>query len=194
MVQRVVVAVQGESERVQVTIEWVGGAQTTGEIVRPVARLDQLSYYPHLCARVRQLAAEGLPAAAIAERLNADGYRPPKRRERFGAQGVQELLQRLGVRTKQNQVRRLSGLGPQEWGLRELAQELGMPHVTLYNWIGRGWVTARREPTTGRWIVWADEAEIARLQAHHRRSLSDDTRRRWANERSMTGNNEIGSE
>ncbi len=192
VVQRVVVAVLDESERVQVTIEWVGGAQSMGEIVRPVARLDQLSYYPQLCARVRQLARAGLSAGKIAEQLNTDGYRPPKRRERFGAQGVQELLQRLGVRTKHSRVRRPPGLGPQEWSLRELAQVLGMPHVTLYNWIRRGWVTARREPTTGRWIIWADEAEIVRLRAHHRRSLGDDTRRHWGSETPMTGNNEMG--
>lgn len=72
--------------------------------MRPVARLEQLSYYPQLCARVRELAAEGLSSAAIAQRLNAEGYRPPKRRERFGAQGVQDLLQRLRVRTKASRV------------------------------------------------------------------------------------------
>lgn len=34
LVERVTVAVQGESERVAVTITWAGGAQTADEIVR----------------------------------------------------------------------------------------------------------------------------------------------------------------
>jgi DNA invertase Pin-like site-specific DNA recombinase len=181
VVERVVVGVQGESERVQVTIEWAGGARTTGELVRPVARLEQLSYYPQLCARARALAAEGLSSAAIAQRLNAEGYRPPKRRERFGAQGVQDLLQRLGVRTKAARVASaLAGMGTDEWGLRELAQAIGMPHVTLYNWVGRGWLTARRDAQAPRrWILWADAAELARLRQRHRRALGDERHRDW---------------
>ena len=73
IVERVTVAVQGESERVQVTITWAGGAETADEIVRPVARLEQLSYYPQLVERLHALAAEGLSPATIAQRLNAKG-------------------------------------------------------------------------------------------------------------------------
>jgi DNA invertase Pin-like site-specific DNA recombinase len=187
VVQRVVVAVQGESEQVRVTIAWVGGGQTDGTVIRPVARLEQLSYYAELCACARQLAATGLAAGAIAERLNAAGYRPPKRRERFGAQGVLDLLQRLGVRTKHSHGSPRPELGPEEWGLRELAQTIDMPHVTLYNWVCRGWVTAHREDAPPhRWILWADEAEIERLRRHHRRSLSDEGHQRWGAQPAVT--------
>ena len=180
VVQRVVVAVQGESERVQVTIEWVGGTQTAGALVRPVARLEQLSYYPQLCARVRQLAAEGLTAGAIAQRLTAEGYRPPKRRDHFGAQGVEDLLARLGVRTKRSHVTPRDNVGPHEWGLRELAQAIGMSHITLYNWVHRGWVTARREEQAPyRWVLWADEAEVDRLRQRHQRSVGEERHRQW---------------
>jgi hypothetical protein len=175
-----VVAAHGESERVQVTIEWVGGVRTVCEVIRPVARLEQLSSYAALCARARQLAAEGLAAGVIAERLNAEGFRPPKRRERFGAQGIQDLLQRLGVVTKQSHGPRRPDLGAHEWGLRELAQAIDMPHVTLYDWLRRGWVGARREDRPPRrWILWADDAELERLRQRHRRSLSEEGRQRW---------------
>ena len=152
-------------------------------MVRPVARLEQLSYYPQLCARAQQLAADGLTMAAIAARLNAEGYRPPKRREQFGAQGIRALLQRLGVRTRHTQQRRRPAPGsqPDEWGLRELAHALAMPHVTLYAWLKRGWLTARREPRPpSRWIVWADAAEQGRLRRLHQRSLSQEAAQRWA--------------
>jgi DNA invertase Pin-like site-specific DNA recombinase len=180
VVHRVVVAVQGESERVQVTIDWVGGDQTVAEIVRPVARLEQLSYYPQLSERARQLAQEGLTAGAIAERLDAEGYRPPKRRERFGRRGVRDLLRRLGAGSEQPHRTTALDLGTDEWSLRQLAQAIGMPEVTLYNWLYRGWVMARREEEAPhRWIIWADDAEVARLRQRHQRSLGDEAHHRW---------------
>jgi DNA invertase Pin-like site-specific DNA recombinase len=181
IVERVVVTVQGESERVQVSIDWVGGGRTEAEIVRPVARLEQLSYYPQLCDRARQLAFEGRSAGAIAARLNAEGFRPPKRREHFGPQGVLDLLQSLGTCTKCSRRTQPPAMAEHEWGLRELAQAIGMPHVTLYNWLYRGWVRARREEQSPhRWILWADEAELARLRQRHQRSLGDEAHRQWS--------------
>src|SRR5262249_39173682 len=50
VVQRVVVGAEGASERVRVTMEWVGGGQTAGGGIRPGARPEQLTYYPHPCA------------------------------------------------------------------------------------------------------------------------------------------------
>ena len=56
-------------------------------------------------------------------------------------------------------------LGKDEWWLPELAGELKMPKVTLYNWIRRGWVRARQERGRHRrWVVWANEGEVERLR------------------------------
>lgn len=182
VVDRVVVAVEGESERVQVRIDWAGGMETASVIVRPVARLEQLSYYAHLCERVQHLAEEGLPARAIADRLNTEGYRPPKRRERFGEGGVQDLLRRLGVRTVQSRCVPEPHLGPHEWTLAGLAREIGMPEVTLYHWLYRGEITARREEERPRrWILWADEAEVMHLRQRHHRSPAEEGYHRWIN-------------
>ena len=60
MIDKVTIALVGDTEQINVGIAWVGGHTGTGRIVRPVARLDQLSYYPALAARVRQLAATGM--------------------------------------------------------------------------------------------------------------------------------------
>jgi hypothetical protein len=54
VIERVVVDTQGDSERVRVTIEWAGGVRSDEDFIRPVARLDQLSYYPHRC-RIRPM-------------------------------------------------------------------------------------------------------------------------------------------
>jgi Recombinase/Recombinase zinc beta ribbon domain len=59
LIDDVTVAVEGSSEIVNVDITWAGGHRTSGKAVRPVGRLDQLSYYPALLARVAGLAREG---------------------------------------------------------------------------------------------------------------------------------------
>ena len=194
VVERVVVDAAGASERVRVRVTWVGGAQTVGELIRPVARLAQLSYYPQLCARVRTLAGEGLTAEAIATRLNAEGYRPPKRREQFGRQGVQELLRDLGVRAPRPQPQPRDGLGADEWWVAELAQALGMPLATLQGWIRRGWVRAwQQAQPPRRWVVWADAAEVERLRQRHRRPAGYYTRRLWVDEAPDSANAEAAS-
>ena len=167
VIERIVIDVEGESERVGVEIRWAGGLATKEIMIRPVAKLQHLSYYTDLCERVRELASEGSSARKIAQMLNEEGYRPPKRRERFGAQGIGNLMRRLGL-TKEKDLRPKAQdelLSKDEWCLARLALELGMPKVTLYFWVRRGWVRARQGPEPqGRWIVWADEEELKRLR------------------------------
>jgi len=180
VIERVIVTAVGATEQVAVTIEWVGGTRTEGHLTRPVARLEQLSYYPQLCQRLATLAAEGLSAWAIAERLNAEGYRPPKRRERFGPQGVQDLLRRLDLVPPQPRSSAHPELGAHEWEVRALARHLAMPEITLYSWIWCGWVSARRqEQPPHRWILWADAAEVESLRERRQRPPGADARQRW---------------
>lgn len=177
VVQQVAVAVQGESERVHVRVTWVGGLQTEGWVLRPVGRFSQLSYYGALRAAIDAGVAAGLSAAAIADQLNAAGYRPPKRCEEFHAHSVQNLPQcrRHVVAGHSERLRQ------DEWWLTDLAHEVDMPPVTLYQWLRRGWLTARREEQAPRrWIVWADAAEVARLRTLHQRPIGEEMRRRWA--------------
>ncbi len=55
-----------------------------------------------------------------------------------------------------------------------------MPLATLQGWIRRKWVRARQqEQAPRRWIVWADDAEIARLRERHQRPAGYYTRRLW---------------
>src|SRR5919202_6098163 len=61
------------------------------------------------------LVGEGLRAEAIADHLNAEGYRPPKRRERFGRQGVLALLPHLGVSEQRTHGMHRDALDTNEW-------------------------------------------------------------------------------
>jgi hypothetical protein len=130
-------------------------------------------------ARVRTLAHEGLGAREIAECLNAEGFRPAKRSERFGKFGVEKLLQRLGVTGKRYRSRTREGLEDHEWWLPALAQAIGMPTITLYGWARRGWVrTRRQERPSRRWIIWADKQEVEQLRERFQRPDSCHPRRR----------------
>jgi DNA invertase Pin-like site-specific DNA recombinase len=164
VVERVVVAAQGRSERVRVRIDWVGGGQTEAEMVRDIARLSDLSYYPQLCARVAALTDDGISAPAIADQLHAEGYRPARHSARFGLAQVTELQRRLGLRPCHPRIRDREAVGPQEWRASDLADRLCLTRSSLHRWIQLGWVQARQEDgRLRRWIVWADEAELARL-------------------------------
>jgi hypothetical protein len=168
LLERVVVTVQGESERVDVQLHWVGGHATGATLIRPVARLEQLSYYPQLLARVAELHAEQAPLADIAKRLNAEGWRPPKRRETFNASMVQTLLVAQGVRNPRRCDRdTIEDRAADEWTIAELSHRLAIPQPTLYSWLRRGWLRSRRVDHTAHrmWLIQADEAELARLRA-----------------------------
>jgi hypothetical protein len=45
VITKITVTVIGDSEKVQITIEWVGGTSTEHTIIRPVGKLTQLSQY-----------------------------------------------------------------------------------------------------------------------------------------------------
>ncbi|MBI3461749.1 MAG: hypothetical protein HY000_01620 [Planctomycetes bacterium] len=83
LVERVVATVQNDTERVDVTIHWAGGFVSQHEIVRPVLRYQQLQGFNLLMERVVQLRTAGHTAAQIAEQLNREGFRPPRRRSTF---------------------------------------------------------------------------------------------------------------
>ena len=181
VIEGAVVKVEGDSERVGVRIEWAGGRRTDGVIIRPVSSFEQLSYYPELCERVRELASQGLNSKLIARRLDEEGYRSPKLVEGFGHQGVQKLMRRLDLRPRERRRRPPEGvLGEHEWWLGELAERIQMPKQTLYTWIRRGWVRSRQ--STGhprRWVVWANEAELERLRRLNELPCGYHAHRQW---------------
>jgi Recombinase zinc beta ribbon domain/Recombinase len=188
LIEDITVAVAGNSELVNVTITWAGGHQTSGQAVRPVARLDQLSYYPALLARVTELAEAGRNNRQIASILNAEGFRPPKRTSRFTGGQVRTLITQHGIRgQRKGRPAVLTSLAPGQWSVPSLAAELGMPTATIYNWIYRGWITARHAPGTRNWIITADEEQMRQLHERRARPPGFYTRARWAQPEQQPG-------
>jgi DNA invertase Pin-like site-specific DNA recombinase len=168
LLERVLVEVVGGSEQVRVECHWHGGNRTGHQLIRPIARLDQLSTYKDLLARVSELHRQGLVSADIASTLNREGWRPPKRRDTFNAQMVRKLVAKVesaasGRRRPKSPLPRQTD----EWTIRELAEHLGMPQPTLYTWVQQGRLRSRliRVGAAHAKLVHADVAEIAALKA-----------------------------
>ena len=83
LLERVVVKVINHTEHAILECHWQGGNRTVHKIVRPVARAAALSSYPALIARLRELHQQGRTTAQIADTLNQEGWRPPKRRDTY---------------------------------------------------------------------------------------------------------------
>jgi DNA invertase Pin-like site-specific DNA recombinase len=165
LVERVEVAVEGVSDRVHVTVTWVGGQQTHHDVVRPVRRYEQTADFDRLLARARELQTQGLSCRTIAAQLNTEGYRPPKGASRFCKNIVARLLQRQSKGTPTGASGNRVVLEKHEWFVRDLAQRLKIGKNTLHAWLQRGWVTYRRIPGyCGRCVCWADKQELRRLQ------------------------------
>lgn len=180
VVERVIVDVQGSSERVKVRIEWIGGGHTEGVVIRPIGKLSELSTYPQICQQVQALTEAGWAATAIAQALNEAGFHPPRSTTGFRAEMITQLQRQFGMKAPRPRVRHQEGLLPDEWWPTELARSPGIPRGTLLHWIRQGLVRARQlDDPLHSWVVWADEAEQERLRQYHRRAIGDDFRRRW---------------
>jgi hypothetical protein len=135
------------------------------EIRRPVAKYEQLSNFRALLDRVGGLRREGASAERIAEQLNRDGFLPPHGPCRFNRHMVIQFLSSHGLPSP-GLGRRLGpeDLGPDEWRLGDLAEELGISCETMRVWRRRGWVLGRQAGDRHRcWVLWADVQELERL-------------------------------
>ena len=167
VIDRIMIDVVGGTERVKIDIHWAGGMISKLEMIRPVSKLEQLSYYPQMIERIKHMAGQGLRAAQIARQLNQEGWRPPRKCEKFSPGSITALMNRLGLTKPPLSSRDRSILAQDEWWLRDLARELKMPRSTLYQWIHLGWVKARQHEVTSnmkRRVIWADSKEIERLR------------------------------
>lgn len=184
VIQRITLWGDANDERMDVRIEWQGHHVTEGQVIRPVARLDQVSTYADVCHRVAAGVAQHRTALDVADELNAAGLRPPKRRTTWNVGQVRGLAQRLGLQFSQGkdgrvvQSRRPPRAGDW-WTLDGLAQALKMPVITLYAWLRRDIVKGEQQRPGGTWRIWADDAEIQRLRDLRAEPVGARRHRRW---------------
>lgn len=159
LVDRVVLWIEGSSEQARLTLHWSGGHETTEQFYRPVGKMTQLSSSPALLEAIAEMRAAGHPATVIAEMLNHGPWRTAHGQP-FNERTVRALVDRHELTAIP--IGRRPPPAEHDWWLHDLATELEMPRVTLYGWLRRGWVTARR--VRGSWVVRADVAELDRLR------------------------------
>jgi DNA invertase Pin-like site-specific DNA recombinase len=168
LLERVTVTAPADTQRMEVTLQWAGGFVSEHQLLRPVARYEQLDNYEALVTRIVELHNQNQTCGDIAEQLNQEDYRPPKRRATFNAAMVQQLLSR---QLRAGPRARALGASPpadDEWWISHLSRHLQIPKPTLHVWVYRGWVHARKLPRRqGSWIVWADAEELDRLRRLH---------------------------
>jgi len=184
VIQRITLWGEANDERLDVRIEWQGDHVTEGQVVRPVARLDQVSTYAEVCQRVGAGVTQGKTVLEVTDELNAAGLRPPKRRTTWNVSQVRSLAQRLGLQfSKGTDGRAVPARRPPRagdwWTLDGLAQALKMPVVTLYTWLRRAVVKGEQLERGGTWRIWADDAEVRRLQALRAEPVGARYHRQW---------------
>ena len=173
LLERVTVTVDKESDRADVQLHWLGGLVTQHALKRPVSRYDLQADYPRLVRRLQELCRGKLGSSQIAERLNAEGFQPPKRTQRFTGTMVLRLTTQLGLQRRKRHGSTV-GLGPDEYRPAGLARKLGVNRDTVKRWLRVGWVNVRQDDE-GHRIIWADADELRRLRELHKLP------RTWAN-------------
>jgi DNA invertase Pin-like site-specific DNA recombinase len=164
LLERIEVTVPNGTERVEVTLRWVGGYESRHEVCRPVSSYRRLQDGQRVLARVRELKQEGLSHAEVARRLNTEGCRGPRGQE-FTVPMVSFLWGRARAASRPSAPSAAARSGPAAlptlWRGKALADHLDVPPATVNTWRRRGWVLAQWR--ADRWVYWADEAELARL-------------------------------
>ncbi len=161
LVDHVVVNVEQRSEHVDVTIHWHGGFMSQHQVVRPVGCYTQMRDYDLMIKRIGMLHQEGKTVPAIAERLNQEGFVPPRRRGVFTVGALAPIMERLGL---VGELYRDDLLGANEWWIPKLAVKVKVRPGKVHYWATQDWVHRRKTPSGKHWIIWADGDELKRLE------------------------------
>jgi DNA invertase Pin-like site-specific DNA recombinase len=169
LVEQVIVVADKSTELNQVTIVWQGGLRTHHQVARPVGSYAQLKDFPRLTERITKLHHEGRHLAQIAEKLNDEGFVPPRRRGAFTEAGIGSLVRDLGL---VGELFRDDLVGEDEWWIPNLARELDVMPEKIHYWVKQDWVQSRRTPSGKHLMIWADKDELCRLRQLAKRKNS----------------------
>jgi hypothetical protein len=174
LLDRIELNIEGKSEQTEITLTWAGGFISRQHYRRTVISYKQLSNLDELIQRIVELENSGLDLKQIAKQINQEGYTSLRGRP-FSGMMLSRLLVKHGIHPRRKMPVSESLLQANEWWLPDLAKQLGIPPATLSHWKKRGWINGRKLPHgLGRWIIWADAAEVERLKQLRT------TRRRWS--------------
>jgi DNA invertase Pin-like site-specific DNA recombinase len=149
--------------QIDVKVVWVSGA-VTPLVVQPLAyRTSEMADYDQILGRIRALSQEGDSDQAIADLLNAEGFRSARRLP-VSAELVGKIRRAHRIVGVRQQFRSQEHIA-EDWTIRGLAQVLRVHHRWLYDRIANGTVPARRHPKTGHFLIPNDPLVLSSLQA-----------------------------
>lgn len=170
MLDRVVILVRGDTEHVDLTCHWAGGVATRHALIRPVRRFEQLEQFDRLMARIAALRQQNATAQDIADCLNAEGWRPPKK-PNFNAPMICRLLQRRGLgKRRPIWSGHISRASDDDMTIQELAAYLGAHRQTVYGWLRRGCLSTGRLVQLGTQRIWLVSRASASSRTSNRES------------------------
>ena len=135
VVDHVVFHVEPESNQAQAEIHWQGGFVSRVQFQRSVRSYLEMDNYEKLWERISELRKEGYSAQRIAATLNSEHF-VTMRGKSFTTFTLTHMLARNGL----GSLREATDLAANEWTLRNLANELGLPIETMRGWAKLGWV------------------------------------------------------
>ena len=166
LIDRVVLTVDSENDRVKARVEWAGGAVRERTLPREVFGYKKQQQWKPLSCRLAALHGLGETPDLIATTLDREGFRPPKRATRFTGGIVRRLLHELGLRPRVPRRTAAGVLAADEEWLHDLAETLVLSPYTLHGWRKKGWMHTRQlGGRGGPWAVWAAATELDRLRA-----------------------------
>jgi hypothetical protein len=146
---------------VQVRIVWQGDLVSEQTVRMPMNSFRFSAREKEIVARIRVLIEECRSDAAIAERLNREGYWPC-RGSAFTWRIVLRLRCRYQLPLHLAQVR--SGDLPEGYTLREMAEQIGVDASWLYHRIGKGHIRIAKDPHYGCYLFPRTQATLQKLK------------------------------
>ena len=162
LIRRVILSRRSRAQ-VDVRVVWVSGAVTPLVVNTLAYRTTDVLNYERFVELIVTLSADGNPDRAIAERLNAEGFRSA-RQLCVSAELVGKLRRAQGIVGVRQQFRSQEHVA-EDWTIRGLARLLEVRHRWLYDRIAKGTLPARRHPKTGHYLIPNDPQVLAFLQA-----------------------------
>lgn len=133
-----------EPKRVILHIRWQGGICEDISIKLPQNYPDRIRYPETIVKEVREL-SKTLQDQEIAHRFNKEG-----RLSTTGKPFSDTIVKWIRYKFK---IPAPIVKGPQEYSLKEVAQQFGVTHHVVYYWIERGYVKARKINNASAWLI-----------------------------------------
>ncbi len=162
LIDSVTLNIHNNSDVVALQVDWNGGFESHHEFRRSVLSYSQMQDFDRLLVRLRELRKTGATAAAIAAKLNDEGFRTARGKS-FQAITVQTLMSRRDFTADKDQLVDPQLPDDHRWSIPQLVKELQLPTTTLCHWCRRGWVHSSKT-NSNRWVVWANADELSRLR------------------------------